>query len=165
MNKTIKTIAWVCVVLGIMGMLAIFAFFGFGQLNSADRKAQTRESVMKSRDINLGNDMSDCLFENEEGESYIKTDCIAHREKNWPSRKSDFPKLRPQGRTISFCPQRGFLPHQPSSPSFFPILLFTSGPVLTAVGAVILIVNREPRKKENGENIKTDKKSKIEGQL
>lgn len=164
MNKTLKTIAWVCVVLGIMGMLAILAILGFGQINSADRRAQTLYSVMKTPEFNLAEYTSDCILENEEGESYINAECIAPKERNLTSRKLAIPRLRPQGRIFSFRPQRGFLPYQPSSPSFFLVLLFASGPVLTAVGAVILIVNREPRKKENGENIKTDKNPKFEGQ-
>jgi hypothetical protein len=164
MNKTFRTIAWLCIVLGIMGMIAMFVIFGIGQTIHVEGRSQTRQSVMKSQDIELGEDTSDCFFENEEGDTFIKTDCFTREENKMSSRRFTFRRLRPQGRIFPFGTQRGFSRNTYSSLPFFPVLLFISGPVLTAIGAVILIVNREPRKKDNEVKNKPDKKSKPEGQ-
>ena len=149
MNKTVKTIAWICLVLGLLGVAIEVGVY----VRARSFVAQLQESVeagefpmFKSRFSN--GDIDD---EDWDKDSFDRGEWFAHGEMIEGRRRFD-----------TFSNSRGFLPgmrdRNVRHVGFaLPFLLLASGPVLTVVGAVTLIVNREPKVKGNKAK-KTSKK-------
>ena len=141
MNKTIKTIGWICLALGVLGILAGGGVFLLRQQWIADRQTTAEEyraALTKGELPKAGNY---CLAEDEDGDGKPDGVCLqlpALREK--PSQRG---ALRPESRLMQ-------IPRTRLSANRFGmggglILLFALGPILAVVGAVILLVNYPPK--------------------
>lgn len=158
MNKTLKTIAWICLVLGILGTALDVGTFVFARKSLNDRQAayEERQSTIDENELPR---FRDCIIEDEDGNIVIDPVCLDDRRSNFlpPGRnfpmQSDRGSLFPRQRSVGLMPLRGRL-------TLLPLLFFVAaGPVLTIIGAVILIVNREPVQKEPKEGKKKTKKN------
>ena len=140
MNKTVKTIAWICLVLGLLGMAVEVGVY----VRVRSFAAQFQESVEAGEFPMFKSRFADGDIDDEDWDkdSFNRGEWFAHGG------------IMESGRGFdSFSNSRGFLPGMSDGSvgrvSFaLPFLLLTGGPVLTVVGAVMLIVNREPKVKE-----------------
>jgi hypothetical protein len=138
MNKTVKTIAWICLVLGLMGIAVDVGAYVYGRSVAA----RVQESIESGDFEELRKRIGDV---DDDGD--IDDDDRAE----WPvDRKGAFKAGARMGyRTgfgVSNKMQGGF--GRIRGGFGFPLLLLAAGPVLTVVGAVMLIVNREPKPPE-----------------
>jgi hypothetical protein len=155
MNKTAKTIAWICLVLGLLGVAVEVGVY----VRVRSLITQVREAV-------------------EAGEIPAFKEHFADVDGDEDIDKEDWGKS-PFDRSGSFAfggmmdSKRGFDGFYNSRRGLpgmrdgsighvgfaFPFLLLASGPVLTVVGAVMLIVNREPKDEDSKEKkVKSKKK-------
>ena len=151
MNKTVKTIAWICLVLGVMGLAVDVAMY-VGARTMAARVQEAIEAGefpvyqgrLGDRDIDDDGDVD-------------KDDMDAWRSDSDGWFPFDEMMGGARGAFGAFDSHGGFpgmMDGVYSGRSSFrrigfglPLFLLASGPVLTTVGAVMLIVNREPKKK------------------
>lgn len=152
MNKTEKTIAWICLVLGLLGVTAEVGAYVYGR----SRITQYKEAV-EAGEIPAFKDH----FFDADGD---------FDEEEWEEKFSDrdgwfaFGGMMDGGRGFNtFSKSSGRLPgmHGGSFGSVglaFPFLLLASGPVLTVIGAVMLIVNREPKDSDSKDKKEKSKK-------
>ena len=152
MNKTVKTIAWICLVLGLLGMALGVGAYVYGR----SRIAQFQEAI-QAGDIpafkgHFGDVDEDFDIEEWKDGSFNKSEWFTHGGMMDGRRGFD-----------TFSKSSGLLPGMHDG-SFgrvgfaFPFLVLASGPVLTVVGAVILIVNREPKVSDSKEKKEKSKK-------
>lgn len=153
MSKTVKTIAWICLVLGLLGMAVEVGVY----VRARSLMAQFQESVkagefpmLKGRFTDGDGDFDK---ENREESDFDRSEWFAHGGM-MDGRRGFEP----------FSNKRGYFLNMHDGSvgrvSFaIPFLLLASGPVLTVVGAVMLIVNREPKVDETkGKKAKSKKK-------
>lgn len=157
MNKTIKTIAWICLVLGILGTTLDAGAFLFARKAFSSRQANFEE-MREQYDAGELPRFKSCL--DEEGE-----ECDAlNRYGSKPgvfTQRGDFGSCMTGGiGQMSMGGQRtsGWGSH-PMGGGYLalPFLMIAGGPVLLVVGAVMLIVNREPAKENKKEKSKKSK--------
>ena len=150
MNKTVKTIAWICLVLGLLGMAVGVGAYVYGR----SRIIQFKEAV-DAGEIPAFKDHfadSDEDFDKEEWKdgSFDKGEWFTYG--GMMDRRRGFDTFSNSRRGFTGM-RDGSFGHVGLA---IPFLLLASGPVLTVIGAVILIVNREPKvldskeKKEKG---------------
>ncbi|HUV16326.1 MAG TPA: hypothetical protein VMW28_07175 [Pelolinea sp.] len=132
MNKTLKTIAWVCLVLGLIGVALDIGAFTVAR-NFSEKRLAMVESL---KDADKG-DLKERFEE--------RKDLRAPSSAPFSGGGRLFGDLRKgrgfQDRCSGF--QRGNFGFHPAGVLF----LLALGPVLTVVGAVILLVNRDPKSK------------------
>ena len=158
MNKTVKTIAWICLVLGILGTVLDAGAFMFARRAFISRQANFEEMQEKLDAVELPR-----LKSRRDADSDGKDD--ADLERNPKDRLDNnpggfFPRRNFSGGMISGVQRntgRGSRPMSCGLLIALPFLMMSSGPVLLVVGAVILIVNREPVKEEKKEKSKKSK--------
>lgn len=152
MNKTVKTIAWICLVLGLLGVTAEVGAYVYGR----SRMTEFHEAI-EAGEIPAFKD------------HFFDADGDIDQEE-WEENFSDrdgwfaFGGMMDGRRGFdTFSKSSGRLPGMRSS-SFgrvglaFPFLLLASGPVLTVIGAVMLIVNREPKESDSKDKKEKSKK-------
>jgi len=137
MNKTVKTIAWICLVLGLLGVAVEVGVY----VRARSFAAQFQESIEDGEFPMFKSRFADGDIDDEDWEkdSFGRGEWYAHDGKMEGGRGFD-----------SFSNSRGFLPGMRDGSVgrvgfALPLLLLAGGPVLTVIGAVILIVNREPK--------------------
>jgi hypothetical protein len=140
MNKTVKTIAWICLVLGLLGMAVEVGVY----VSARSMVAKYQESVASGefpifKSCFVDGDTDD---EDWDKDSFDRDEWFAHGGMIEGRRGFD-----------TFSNSRGFLPGMRDGSVgrvgfALPFLLLAGGPVLTVVGAVMLIVNREPKVSE-----------------
>jgi len=152
MNKTVKTIAWICLVLGLLGVTAEVGAYVYGR----SRITQYKEAVeageipaFKGHFADIDED-----FDEEEWEEHFSD------RGGWFA----FGGMMSGGRGFdTFTKSSGRMSGMHGG-SFgrvgfaLPFLLLASAPVLTVVGAVMLIVNREPKSSDSKEKKEKSKK-------
>ncbi len=140
MNKTVKTIAWICLVLGLLGIAVDIGLY----VKARTFAAQVAEQI-------------------EAGEMPF-----AGRRFDDEDRDSDEFRMRPGKADDWFRSRDGFSHFQPGMIGYrsfnigWPLFFLAAGPVLTVVGGVMLIVNRETTQREPEQNTKKAKKTKKE---
>lgn len=119
MSNTIKTIAWICLILGLLGLATDIGMYVHGRTMAA----QFAERIEAGDFPGFQG-----KFRNEDSDEILPGDGFERRGRG----------VRPliPGRRGGFGDRFGF---------GLPILYFAAGPILTVVGAVMLIVNREPK--------------------
>ena len=149
MNKTVKTIAWICLVLGLLGVAVEVGVY----VRARSFAAQFQESVEAGEFPMFKSRFADGDIDDEDWDkdSFDRSEWFAHGGKIEGRRGFD-----------TFSNNRGFLPGMRDGSIgrvgfALPLLLLAGGPVLTVVGAVTLIVNRET-KVEGNKGKKTSKK-------
>ena len=150
MSKTVKTIAWICLVLGLLGVAVDAVVLVRAQsirANVAERIASGEMPSTKGQAADKDNDSESNNDENKPGLGRgQKQNFLPGGRRDAASGKISF--KRDPGK----AGRRGF--------GFgLPLLFVAAGPILVVVGAVTLIVNREPKKKET-EAKKSMKKEK-----
>jgi hypothetical protein len=142
MNKTVKTIAWICLVLGLLGIAIDVGLY----VRARTFAAQIAEKI-EAGDIPVMGRRFDDGDEDESADGFRMR----------PGKGDD--QLMPAG---GFNPIRrgmgGYRPFNFGLPLFF----LAAGPVLAVVGGVMLIVNREPDQQEPQQKLKNEKKAKKE---
>ena len=141
MNKTIKTIGWICLALGVLGILAGGGVFLLRQQWIADRQTTAEEFRVTLTEGELPKAGNYCLAEDEDGDGKPDGVCL-----QLPALREKFSRrgaMRPENRLMQ-------IPRTRLSANRFSmggglILLFALGPILAVVGAVILLVNHTPK--------------------
>jgi hypothetical protein len=157
MNKTLKTIGWICLALGLLGIMADFGALVIGRRFADDRLAtieEVQENAQKRDSIRSG---QLCIAQDADGDGKPDGDCIQR-----PDRLQGFAP-RQGGRIgggMMQSPRLAFNRRATFGFAGLSIFLFAMGPVLAVVGAVILLVNREPKKETVVEDEKKPAKSK-----
>ena len=141
MNKTLKTIAWVCLVLGLMGVALDIGAFAVARNFAEDRLAMIES--LKDAD-------KDDLKERFEERKELLTP-FSRGGRLFDGLR--LPRGIHDGRS-GF--QRGNIGFRPAGGLF----LVALGPVLAVVGAVILLVNREPKPRVDGKEAAEKKSTK-----
>lgn len=158
MNKTVKTIGWILVALGLLGILADAGALVFGRQLMEQRQADVENLRPSADEGKLPAPGDYCIAEDKDGDGTPDGDCLQlpdRPEGSLPGRGNRWPRsgfLTRRGPAV-----RGRLTGFPG----LPVFLFALGPIMLVVGAVMLLVNREPKPKieESGEK-KTAKKGK-----
>lgn len=144
MNKTVKTIGWICLALGALGILAdASAVFAVQQLRT-DRLAAIEE-INESIQNNERPDLNElCIAKDADGDGKPDGDCIQQPDRplGFSPRQSNQPR-----RALMQQPRVGFDRRASIGFGGLPIFLFALGPILAVIGAVMLLVNREPKEK------------------
>jgi len=150
MNKTLKTIAWICLVLGLLGVAADAAALVFGRTLLERRGAQLEETRETIREVAGDWREHPCLSEGEEGKIVMDRECL---EERGFSKRRIVRGVMPGGHSALGIrkPSAGFW--------ILPLLLFAAGPVFVVIGSVMLVVNREPEaEKKKQEKAKPETK-------
>jgi len=141
MNKTVKTIAWICLVLGLLGMVVEVGIY----VRARSFVAQFQESIEAGEFPMFKSRFADGDFDDEgwDKDSFDRDEWFTHGGLKEGRRGFD-----------TFSNSRGFIPGTRDGSVgrvgfALPFLLLAGGPVLTVVGAVMLIVNREPKVEGN----------------
>ena len=140
MNKTVKTIAWICLVLGLLGTALDVGAFVYVRNIFVDRQANIEEfrGQFESGDLPRFKNHSD---EDADGD--------AEEHMDW----DDFNRFGMMAGG-SFSQRGGFNSGMIGSRTTdyrrtgFPFAMAALGPIFLVVGTVMLIVNREPAVKE-----------------
>jgi len=157
MNKTVKTIAWICLVLGLLGVaVEVGVYVRVRSLITKVREAAEAGEIPAFKEH----------FADVDGDEDKDID-----KEDWEKSPFDRKGLFAFGGMMDskrgfdgFYNSRGGLPGMRDGSIghvgfAFPFLLLASGPVLTVVGAVMLIVNREPKAEDSKEKkVKSKKK-------
>ena len=152
MNKTVKTIAWICLVLGLLGMAIGVGAYVYGRSRIAHFQEAIEAGDIQAFKGHFSDSDGDFDIEEWKDGSFDKSEWFTHGGMMGGRRGfSTFSKscgLMPDMRDGSFR-RVGFV---------FPFLVLASGPVLTVVGAVMLIVNRAPKVSDSKEKKEKGKK-------
>ena len=152
MNKTVKTIAWICLVLGLLGLAVDVGLYVHGR----SMVARMQEYAASGELPNAGGRNIDGDLEKEDkngdqkigrlqpGRAGIENPTGGRRGKIAGDTRIDRRNVGP-----------GFMGGRIGFPLFF----LASGPVLTVVGAVMLIVNRDEKKPEEKNKKSKNKQS------
>ena len=154
MNKTVKTIAWICLVLGLLGLAVDLGAYVFGRSVAV----RIQESI-KAGEFQT---FKKCLGDVDDDGDIDEHDCEERPADRDGWFKSGGLKDGGRGFTTFSKNSGGF--HSKLGGHFgriglaIPFLLLASGPVLTVIGAVTLIVNRESQDSGNkGKKAKSKK--------
>ena len=145
MNKTLKTIAWICLALGLLGTAVDAAALIHGRNLIAGRQAALDEMRTTSKSGENPTTGKFCLAEDANNVGKPDGDCIqAQLPGNTGARQPGFESWT--GRNGRFMDNRGGFNDGWMNPrGILPLFFLGLGPVLLIVGAVILLVNREPK--------------------
>ena len=144
MNKTVKTIGWICLALGALGIL-VDAGAVFTATQFRTERLAAIEEISESIQNNERPALSElCIAKDTDGDGKPDGDCI-----DQPDRPLGFtPRQGGQpGRTLMQQPRAGLDRRAGIGFGGLPIFLFALGPILAVIGVVILLVNREPKEK------------------
>ena len=141
MNKTVKTIAWICLVLGLLGIAVDIGVNVRARSFAANIAEQIEAGDMPAMGRRFDND------EGREEDGLITQPGKGDGRFIPGSMPSQFQPATGRYRSFSFG---------------LPLLFVTAGPVLAVVGGVMLIVNREPKQPEQEQKTKKAEKTKKE---
>jgi hypothetical protein len=156
MNKTVKTIAWICLVLGLLGTAVDAGVVLYGQ----QMRNQAREAFEAGEIPATGRRFNDA---NKDGE--INREDLEGKDSDRENRSSLGEMLEGRSGSARFLNSlrlsRGMRSSSFGRSGLGSLaLMFISGPILAVIGAVILIVNREPKAVEVVEQKEKKAKSK-----
>ena len=132
MNKILKTIAWICLALGLLGMVASAGALIVGRTLLANRQA-----VQSGDNPAAG---SKCIAEDANKDGKPDGDCLKLQAPGQPGIGG-----RPIRRSMLLRLHNNFKGRRFGGFGLLPLFFVASGPILAVVGAVILLVNREPK--------------------
>ena len=137
MNKTVKTIAWVCLVLGLLGIAVDIGVY----VKARSFAAQIADQIEAGEMPFAGR-----RFDDDEDQDADGFRMRPAKGDDWFMPRDDSSHFRP-----GMAGYRSF--------SYgWPLLFVAAGPVLAVVGGVMLIVNREPKQPEQEQKTKKAKK-------
>jgi len=154
MNKTVKTVAWICLVLGVLGTALDAGAFVFARKVFVSRRTSFEEMREQYEAGELPH-FEDC--QDEAGEECEAMDFDRKPLDRFGGKAGGFSQRGFFGGGMIGMDRRaaggqyttGWGSHPISGGHFaLPFLMIASGPVLLVIGAVMLIVNREPAKED-----------------
>jgi hypothetical protein len=159
MNKTLKIIAWICLALGLLGMVVSAGALIVGRTLLANRQAA---AVEQDKGLTAGNR---CIAEDANKDGKPEGDCLQRQLPGQPGvGKQGFGGRQGFGGMMAGN-REGFNGRHMNGRGIFALFFMALGPILAVVGAVILLVNREPKaavvKEEKELEVKADKKKEI----
>ena len=171
MNKTVKTIAWICLVLGLLGLAVDAGAFIYGRRMAAQMRAALAAGGYPAFGERFRDDFGESGkdgFRGRFGDADEDGDVDEDDLQMW---RSEHDGQIPFGGMPGIGMRGGFAPssnrasfardmHCRSIGRGFGFLFFVlvAGPVLTVIGAVMLIVNRAPKTTdEKGKKSKSKK--------
>ena len=144
MNKTLKTIAWICIALGLVGTAVDAGMLVFGRKLVADRQTAI-ETIQKSNQTGNAPDAKNtCIAEDADKDGKPDGDCLQLQAPGQPGQLGFGGRL--QQRDTRLGMRGGFAGRRMAGLGILPLLFLALGPILLVAGAVILLVNREPKK-------------------
>ena len=149
MNKTVKTIAWICLVLGVMGLAADAIVLVRGRRAANEMQAAIAAGELPAGRFFPGRKNADGDFSPEAREEWREENRENGQGGLFPGGARGGGGLRRTNHGVGRAGRR-----TSGSRGFrvgLPLFWMALGPVLLAVGAVILIVNREPKRKAPAE--------------
>ena len=163
MNKTLKTIAWICLALGLMGTAVDAGMLVYGRKLAAVRQTAIEIKQDAKQPGNILDGKNTCLAEDADQDGKPDGDCLQVQSPGQPSKPGAGQpgfggKLQQRGTRLGM--RGSFAGRRMAVRGILPLFLLALWPILLVVGAVILLVNREPKKDAvNEENeIKDQKK-------
>lgn len=144
MNKTLKTIAWICLILGILGTAVDATALVVGQHFLSVRDASFTEMRQDKGNNKVNPDRTFCIAEDANNDGKPDGDCLQAQPQVMPGfAKQGLGRNPGQSGTPGYSRSR-FDNNRFRHPAILLLFLFLAGPVLAIVGAVILLVNRSP---------------------
>ena len=163
MNKTLNTIAWICLALGLLGILMDAGALIFGRRLATDRQAAIAEMRASAAKGNTPSEGNRCIAEDTNKDGKPDSDCLQLQQPGWPGDgQPGFGGQPGRGRMMVNFRDR-FDGGRFGQRGILPLFFMTLGPILAVIGAVILLVNREPKNavmKEEKE-VKEEKKKEV----
>lgn len=148
MNKTLKTIAWICLALGLLGMVVGAGAFFYGRKLVGERQAAFEEMRAAVQSGNAPVAGNRCIAVDANNDGKPDGDCLHSKQPGQPGAGQPGYGGR-QGRGgMMFNDRAGFNGGRLGGRGIFPMFFMALGPILAVVGAVILLVNREPKSAE-----------------
>ena len=145
MNKTLKTIAWICLALGILGMVVDASALVVGRKLMTERQASFEEMRTAEKSGQSSSEGNFCIAKDADNDGKPDSDCLQlqHPERSGAGQPGF--GNRPGKDGMLLRGQNNFDGRRFGVGAILPIFFFALGPVLAVVGAVILLVNREPK--------------------
>lgn len=149
MNKTLKTIAWICLALGLMGTAVDARMLVYGRKLAAVRQTaiEIKQDAKQPGIIPVGKNT--CLAEDADQDGKPDGDCLQVQSLGQPGQLGTGQpgfggRLQQRGTRLGM--RGGFAGRRIAVRGILPLFFLALGPILLVVGAVILLVNREPKK-------------------
>ncbi len=164
MNKTLKTIAWICIALGLLGLVVDAGALMYGRNIVRERQAafEQMRSAAESGEVPAAGNR--CIAEDANNDGKPDSDCLKLQQSGQPgSLGAGQPGAAQQGFGIRQGHGGMFRSNRPDFESgrfggqgILLMFFLALGPILVIVGTVILLVNREPK----AEMVKEEKEAK-----
>jgi hypothetical protein len=143
MNKTLKTIAWICLALGLLGMAVDAGVLIYGRKLAGERQAAFEEMQAVVQPENDPTAKNRCIAEDANKDGKPDGDCLKLQASGQPGQPGIGGRLIKRSMMLT-------LRNAPGGRRFngfgiLPIFFIALGPILAVVGAVILLVNHEPK--------------------
>ena len=166
MNKTLKTIAWICIALGLLGMAADASALVFDRKLMSERLASFEEMRANNEAGQVPAVGRLCIAEDSNNDGKPDGDCLQLQQLGQPGQpgagQPGFGSQQGQGgifkdNRMNFNGGRtgrgglfkdnrmDFNGGCIGARVILPLFFFALGPVLAIVGVVILLVNRQPK--------------------
>jgi len=161
MNKTLKTIAWICLTLGLLGTTVDAGMLVVGRKLVAVRQTAVEDIKNQNLSGNMPNAKNICLAEDADQDGKPDGDCLKQqapgqfwqfgqrKQPGQPDQKgiggSESGK-QPFRRNMMRMMRNNMDSPRMAGHGILLFLFLALGPILLVVGAVILLVNREPKK-------------------
>ena len=148
MNKTLKTIAWVCLALGLLGTVVDAGALLYGRKLAGERQAAFDEI---RAEIQLGSTAAGkntCIAEDADKDGKPDGDCLTVQDPVQPEGAQPGIIGRPVRRAMVSRMRADFGSRRIGLFGILPLFCMALGPILAVVGAVFLLVNRESKVKE-----------------
>ena len=149
MNKTIKTIAWVCLALGLIGTAVDAGMLVFGIKLIAGRQTAIEDIKNQNQSGNIPDTKNTCIAEDADQDGKPDGDCLQLQAPGQPGQPGAGQpgfggRLQQRGNQLGM--RAGLAGRRMAGRAILPLFCLALGPILLVVGAVILLVNREPKK-------------------
>jgi hypothetical protein len=165
MNKTLKTIAWICIALGILGTVVDAGLVIYGRSMLAQRQAAFEEirSGNTEGSAVLPGRADICIAADKDKDGKPDGGCLDISKLNRLNLPGSNPALGGMmGGRFAGGPGSRLADRRMGGIAFLPLFFFALGPVLAIIGMVILLVNREPKKEPQVVEASTKPEAKTE---
>ena len=144
MNKPLKTIAWICLVLGLLGTAVDGGMLLYGRKITADRQAIIEAIQTEIQSGDIPDAKNNCVAEDIDQDGKPDGDCLQQQAPWQPGTGQPAFGGRLMGRDSRLGVRGGFAERRIAVRGILPLFFLALGPILLVVGAVILLINREP---------------------
>ena len=146
MNKTLKTIAWICLALGLMGTAVDAGMLVYGRKLAAERQTAIETIQDAKQTGNVPDAKNTCIAEDADQDGKPDGDCLQLQASGQPGTGQPGFGGQLQAGDTRLGMRGGFAVRRMAGRGILPLFFLALGPILLVVGAVILLVNREPKK-------------------